>query len=211
MVKPADRFRRRRRRTRCAALRKKSGQRPAAAVGVPLGPPHLRPGDRRRGRARPWPPPRAWTRRLRGELKTGADREARRAGRAAAGGARQGGRHRGGDVRSRRLSGTMAGSRPWPMAPARAGCSSRTRSSHGTAEAVAMARMGHDDRQATASWSTAWSASTASPRWSRAAGGSASRRWWSSATARAGSATAAARRARCRRRCARRPSRPSAA
>ena len=76
MVKAADRFERRRRRVRYAL--KDSGNGPAAAVRVPLGPPHLRPGDRRRAGARRWPPPRPWTRACATTLKTGADREAAR-------------------------------------------------------------------------------------------------------------------------------------
>ena len=48
-------------------------------------------------------------------------------------------------------------------------------------------------------------------RWSRAVAGSPSPRWSSSATVAAGSASAPARRARCRRRSARRPITPSTA
>ena len=95
--------------------------RPAAALGVPLGPAHLCPGHRRRAGRHPG-------RRL--EPREGAagraqDRRRRRGGQ----GGRQADRRAGeGGRRQARSSSTaaatcfMAGSRPWPMPPARAAC-----------------------------------------------------------------------------------------
>ena len=61
------------RRLRVREQLRQGGERPAAAVGVPLVEEHLCPGHRRRrGRDRS-PPPRRSTRTWRGKLKTGAD------------------------------------------------------------------------------------------------------------------------------------------
>ena len=61
------------------ALRaQEQGRRPAAPVGLPVGPAHLRPGDRRREGPHARRRLDASTRALKAELKTGADREAAR-------------------------------------------------------------------------------------------------------------------------------------
>ena len=60
----------------CATASRRTAQRQAAAVRVPLLEAHLCPGDRRRSRAARSPPPRASTRASSANLKTGADKAA---------------------------------------------------------------------------------------------------------------------------------------
>ena len=158
-------FRRRRERTRFKLRQAAKGRARLSVHRIVAA--HLRPGDRRHRRAyagggldaRRGTARRAEDRRRQGERPSAVGKLIAERAKAAGRRARR--------VRSRRLSCIMAGSRPWPTPPARAGWSSeRTRDgTHaGSNGAGATAATASSATATRASSPKSWSTSTASPR-----------------------------------------------